>query len=115
MQRDLKVESQTGKPDEKLEKAGAEVRVIMEKRLERERKWGQQNRKVFRKEKRHLSSTLPGSKESKRSQRHFSPLCSRWLAGSIRSQSSGESQLNAMKWNKIGWSIAAWQRLKPGR
>lgn len=40
MQRDLKVESQTGKPDEKLEKAGAEVRMIVEKRLERERKWG---------------------------------------------------------------------------
>lgn len=47
MQRDLKVESQTGKPDEKLEKAGAEVRMIVEKRLERERKWGQQNRKIF--------------------------------------------------------------------
>ena len=43
----MKAESQTGKPDEKLEKAGAEVRVIAEKRLERERKWEQQNRKVF--------------------------------------------------------------------
>lgn len=47
MQRDLKVQSQTGKPDEKLEKAGTEVLVIMEKRLERARKWEQQNRKVF--------------------------------------------------------------------
>lgn len=47
MQRDLKVESQTGKPDEKLEKAGTEVRVITEKRLEKEGKWEQQNRKAF--------------------------------------------------------------------
>lgn len=47
MQRDLKVESQTGKPDEKLEKARTEVRVIVKKRLERARKWEQRNRKVF--------------------------------------------------------------------
>lgn len=47
MQRDLKVESQTRKTDEKLEKAGAEAHVIMEKRMEREIKWGQQDRKVF--------------------------------------------------------------------
>lgn len=30
-------------------------------------------------------------------------------------QSSGESQLNAMKWNKIGWSTVVWQCVKPGR
>lgn len=30
-------------------------------------------------------------------------------------QSSEESQLNAMKWNKIGWSIVAWQCVKSGR
>lgn len=34
----MKVKSQTGKPDEKLEKAGAEVWAITEKRLEKERK-----------------------------------------------------------------------------
>lgn len=46
VQKDLKVESQTGKPDEKVEKAGTEVCMVMEERLERARKWEQQNRKV---------------------------------------------------------------------
>lgn len=46
VQKDFKVESQTGKPDEKVEKAGTEVCMVMEERLERARKWEQQNRKV---------------------------------------------------------------------